>query len=500
MQSASPSSSSNGQQHRGTPPPSQFFERTPSRFLQPTASSSSRTTRVTPNFTAAATATPLRRTPVKYADPTSSAKMEQISSSSSGSLLHPSIERIVTDSRRLLVAEELDSLRFLTEEQRFAAVGMQGEGQHATTVLSYLLQAAQREKAKRMKLLLAAKSTARRETATTPVSSRTSTPVRGREVDATMIRATSEERRRVAQTKRDRMMQYSPSASTTSLRSAPKPVASMQPRDRDDGVVAKLDLVMSQIPNGTSSGATTPRRGVTPTVAKTPTREAGGATSPGRFGASAVAGRTAYPSAAGSSSLTFHIPSLLPPAATSACPSVGCDDSSRSPSPRDPLSQTRRASDVTPTNVIAHKSRAFQVVPPLVLPTVPKLKLALSNPPASLQNGDARPPSAHGDAVTPRSRTYLRGEGAKEHELVPDAQVTPAPVVRAAPRAVSPHRTAKWLDDFLQRLKELDLTPAMWRQLSPAEQEELFVFWRLSQLQRNVILAKFDSIANSSGR
>ena len=435
----------------------------------------------------------------------------------------------MADSHRLLVADELDQLRYVSDEQRYAAVGMQAEGQHPSTVLAYLLSAAGREKQRRMKLILDER-TVRREQhmasagPTTPVGSRTGTPVGGRasrqdESVATAtardvfgnIRASSEQRRSAAQTKRNRMLQYSPSHSmllhvagaggghATRNGATPPPCLRVDLADVMSPTIpppmALCHAVGSSSMHETSasnSAATTPRRlpaagGPTATTPSRLTPAASG------YGASAVSGRSLYPAVPPHALLP---PPFEPPADHHnllEVPGICVSHGSRSPSPRDPNPHTKQQQQrlVAPGG----PTPAVQLVPPLVL-AAPKLRPLLPQP-APLQaqaaaEGAVRGRPILGSAMHPSPRAVMGDSNNATAASSATVLKDPAPVGQPhVQRAISPHRTAKWIEDFHQRLDELDLTLPLWLQLSPGERDELFVFWRLTQLQRNVILAKF---------
>jgi hypothetical protein len=53
-------------------------------------------------------------------------------------------------------------------------------------------------------------------------------------------------------------------------------------------------------------------------------------------------------------------------------------------------------------------------------------------------------------------------------------------------------RARAWLEEFRSKLRAVELTEAMWLRLTEAERAEMFLFWRMSQLQQQVIRRHFD--------
>lgn len=75
-----------------------------------------------------------------------------------------------------------------------------------------------------------------------------------------------------------------------------------------------------------------------------------------------------------------------------------------------------------------------------------------------------------------------------DHQSSPPshAATSPSPSSR-----VSPSRASKWMLDFQNKLKTVGLDVTRWQQLTAENQEEFFVYWRMSQLQVSMVRTEY---------
>jgi len=184
-------------------------------------------------------------------------------------------------------------------------------------------------------------------------------------------------------------------------------------------------------------------------------------------------------------------------------------NTSRHASPATPRTPTQNSAShigpkgnpLTPTRalpgrlVIARTSSSTAV--PLKTQLQPKTPLKVPPPTASVQLLAPTTPRAKGPvdaAVQPRNSVTSSPppRDPRSPLLVPPKAVTGgATAVPTQQRTVSPQRAQQWLQTFHMKLAELKLDTSMWEELTVLEQEELFVFWRFSQLQRRIVTATY---------
>lgn len=384
------------------------------------------------------------------------------------------LQPIFLRCRRSLSDEEWKKLSNISNEQRFAALGMQLEGQPVNAIISYLLSCH----------------------SNSPAIAASASQDSGKGFSA----AAKPHCERVLFSTGSPVVQQKPSTLDARVVDSSRAKSSFLTAARDDCPVLKRPAKEQQrspavrhkspVPSATNCGASS-----SPVVCQT-TR--------GRSPQSKSLLATAVPS--------LH--RVVMPHRKSMSPVAGVDRGaslrlSRAVSPIAPPSLQRLVHPVNngvETSTAEHSDDKQQESVTLSTPsreTSPLMGSPQSSSPARRSHSSSNVISRRASSTCLTSQQdSVRVRSYSALGLSPGSTPMPSPrtqrgdysAVTGAPRTVSPTRASRWREDFMSKLDSVGLTVDMWRRLTSDEQEEFFVYWRMSQLQVSMVCAEHSSV------